>query len=333
MHISRLSKVSMGAAAIALCAVPVMAENARDMRFIVGMKSSPATSILKQRGFEFKDDKDQGATRHTYWWSDENDNCLHVRSMSGVIIGVEDASKGDCNEGGGGNTAAIVGAAAGAALIAAILAGKKKDKDHTDKYSTQDERDFYDSGFYDGSHGNAFHNPRGSSAYVDGYAEGSKHRETHESKVRIDDLTNARAAGGMTQMENRGFTQVDNFTSGNTRYSIQWRPQSEQCVQITIADGRFRDLRDIGQHPKCRGGGYQSASSGPVMFSDVVGRSGSRARDMLGDRGFKRVDRIESGDTIYSVMWREASRQCLQLMVNHGRATDIRDIQTHPNCR
>lgn len=333
MRGSRLSVGSLGVAALALCSVPVMAENARDMRFIVGLKSSPATQILKQRGFEFKADKDQANTRHTYWWSKENDNCLHVRSMSGVVVGVDDASDRDCKEGGGGSTAAVVGVAAGAALIAAILAGKKKDKDHNEKYSTQDERDFYDSGFYDGSHGNAFHNPRGSAAYVDGFAEGSRHRETHESKVGFSDLTNARAAGGMTQMENRGFTQVDNFVSGTTRYSIQWRPQSSQCVQITIADGRFKDLRDIGQHPKCAGGGYQSASSGPAMFSDVVGYSGSRARDMLGDRGFKRVDRFGDDNTRYSIMWRAQSRQCLQLMVVDGRAADIRDIQTHPNCR
>lgn len=333
MRVSGFSAATMGVAAFALCSVPVLAENARDMRFIVGLKSNPATQVLKQRGFEFKAEKDQANTRHTYWWSDQNDNCLHVRSMSGVVVGVEDASDGDCKEGGGGKTAAVVGAVAGAALIAALLAGKKKDKDHTDKYSTQDELDFYDSGFYDGSHGNAFHNPRGSSAYADGYAEGSKHRETHEAKIGFADLRNARAAGGMTQMENRGFTQVDNFTSGNTRYSIQWRPQSQQCVQITIADGRFRDLRDIGQHPNCRGGGLQGAGSSPAMFNDVVGYSGSRARDILGDRGFERVDRFGDDNTRYSIMWRSQSRQCLQLMVVNGRAADIRDIQTHPNCR
>jgi hypothetical protein len=43
---------------------------------------------------------------------------------------------------------------------------------------------------------------------------------------------------------------VDNFTSGNTRYSIQWRAESRQCVQATIADGRIYDIRDIGSHPR-----------------------------------------------------------------------------------
>ena len=56
----------------------------------------------------------------------------------------------------------------------------------------------------------------------------------------------------MSELEQRGFRQVDNFTSGDTRYSIQWREATRQCVQVTIADGRLYDLRDIGQHPKCR---------------------------------------------------------------------------------
>ncbi len=56
----------------------------------------------------------------------------------------------------------------------------------------------------------------------------------------------------MSELERRGFRQVDNFTSGDTRYSIQWRPQSQQCVQVAIADGRVYDVSDIGQHPRCR---------------------------------------------------------------------------------
>ena len=56
----------------------------------------------------------------------------------------------------------------------------------------------------------------------------------------------------MSEMERRGFRQVDNFTSGNTRYSIQWRSSSNQCVQMTIADGHIYDIRDIGQNPNCR---------------------------------------------------------------------------------
>jgi hypothetical protein len=56
----------------------------------------------------------------------------------------------------------------------------------------------------------------------------------------------------MDELARRGFSQVDNFVSGNTRYSIQWRAASKQCVQVTIADGHFYDLSDIGQHPKCR---------------------------------------------------------------------------------
>lgn len=251
MRISRLSAGSMCLAVVVLSSTPLLAEKAHEMRFLIGMKSSPATQILRDRGFESKDSKTEARVRHTYWWDDKGDDCLHVRSRYGVVIGVDDASKGDCKHG-GGKTATVVGAVAGAAIIAALLAKKKKDKDHVEKYTTQEERDLYDSGFYDGAQSNAYHNPRNSSAYSDGYAEGAKQSESTPSFAKFSDLNGARAAGGMEELERRGFTQVDNFTSGNTRYSIQWREPSRQCVQVTIADGHFADVRDIRTHPKCR---------------------------------------------------------------------------------
>ena len=77
-------------------------------------------------------------------------------------------------------------------------------------------------------------------------------RGGYHATAQFSDLQGARAAGGMDTLERRGFRQVDNFTSGNTRYSIQWNRDTRQCVQVTIADGHFYDLRDIGRHPQCR---------------------------------------------------------------------------------
>lgn len=54
-------------------------------------------------------------------------------------------------------------------------------------------------------------------------------------------------------LRKRGFTRVSRFGDDNTRYSILWRSESRQCVQLTIADGRVYDVRDIGNHPDCRG--------------------------------------------------------------------------------
>lgn len=47
------------------------------------------------------------------------------------------------------------------------------------------------------------------------------------------------AAGGMSALERR--------------YSSHLRRRSRRCVQLAIAEGRFHDIRDIGQHPESRG--------------------------------------------------------------------------------
>ena len=173
---------------------------------------------------------------------------------------VADGKDRDCGHS-GGNTGAILGVAAGAAILGALLSHKShhhKDREHeSDDHAREFER-----GYRDGLHNASYHNYNRDDSYARGYEAGVDERQAnlrhHKGRggyvqtAQFNDLRNARAAGGMTQLERRGFRQVDNFTSGNTRYSIQWRPQSRQCVQVTIADGRFYDLRDIGQHPKCR---------------------------------------------------------------------------------
>ena len=53
-------------------------------------------------------------------------------------------------------------------------------------------------------------------------------------------------------MAARGFSDVDSFSSGNTQYGIFYRRASRLCVQLTMANGRVLDARDIRTHPKCR---------------------------------------------------------------------------------
>ena len=74
----------------------------------------------------------------------------------------------------------------------------------------------------------------------------------YDRPAQFTDLIGARAAGAMSTLGSRGFRQVDNFTSGNARYSIQWRASSRQCLQAIIADGRIENITDIQTHPKCR---------------------------------------------------------------------------------
>ena len=257
-----LSKSALCCAAVAFTATPVLAEKADQLLFLNGQSAMDAERQLDSRGFRHESSHDSYSNGYTYsyWWHDRNKNCVRIEAYDRQVMTVADVKDRDCGHS-GGNTGAILGVAAGAAILGALLSHKShhhKDREHeSDDHAREFER-----GYRDGLHNASYHNYNRDDSYARGYEAGVDERQAnlrhHKGRggyvqtAQFNDLRNARAAGGMTQLERRGFRQVDNFTSGNTRYSIQWRAQSRQCVQVTIADGRFYDLRDIGQHPKCR---------------------------------------------------------------------------------
>jgi hypothetical protein len=174
---------------------------------------------------------------------------------------INDTAASDCGHGKASAGTAIA-AVAGAALLGALLSHKSHHHEDDKHLADQQAEQQYERGYKDGLYNAPYHNYAKADAYSSGYQAGVSERSANLSyhsgrggyaqMARYDDLRDARAAGGMDEMERRGFRQVDNFTTGNTRYSIQYKPDTRQCVQVTIADGHFYDLRDIGRHPKCR---------------------------------------------------------------------------------
>ena len=71
-------------------------------------------------------------------------------------------------------------------------------------------------------------------------------------RVDVSDLVGARASSGESQLQSRGFRNVDGFKTGTTSYTIWWRGRSSQCVQVATADGRYDSVMEIESHPKCR---------------------------------------------------------------------------------
>jgi hypothetical protein len=171
---------------------------------------------------------------------------------------INDAKDSDCGHSGG--DAAVAGIVAGAVLLGALLSHKSHHTDGKD-YNAQQTAEF-DRGYKDGLYNASYHNYSRSDAYAHGYQAGVDERHANLSHhhqrggyaevAAYKDLQGARAASAMDELHHRGFRQVDNFTSGNTRYSIQWRAASRQCLQATIADGHIYDIRDIQTHPNCR---------------------------------------------------------------------------------
>ena len=227
----------------AIITTPVLAEKANQLVDINGSRGRDAEYQLQQRGFaHVSTHKSNGGFVNSYWWDEGDDNCVVVEVYDGRVMTINDASDQDCGHH-KGSAGAAVGAIAGAAILGALLSHKSHHHD-------------------DGKHNAAYHNYERSDAYSNGYTAGVAERNAnlrhhynrggYAQVAHYNDLQGARAAGGMDEMSRRGFRQVDNFTSGDTRYSIQYKADTRQCVQVTIADGHFYDLRDIGQHPKCR---------------------------------------------------------------------------------
>ena len=260
---SNIAKFAATCAAVSLAASPALAEKASQLVDINGSMGRDAESALQARGFaHISTHKNDMGYVYSYWWDSADDDCVQVEVYNGRVETITDASDQDCGHHKGSDAAAAVGVVAGAALLGALLSHKSHHHDDNQHNADKEAEAQYERGYTDGLHNAAYHNYARSDAYSSGYSAGVDERNAnlrhHQGRggyvqtAQISDLKDARAAGGMTELESRGFRQVDNFTSGNTRYSIQWQPQTRQCVQVTIADGRFYDLRDIGQHPKCR---------------------------------------------------------------------------------
>ena len=262
--IKTASRIALTAGVTALAAAPVLAEKASQLTYLNGRSAQDVERTLIDRGFSHvSSHRSSSGYVNSYWWQDDGDNCIVVETYerSQQVMTINDAEKRDCGHSGRISTGGAVAIGLGAALLGALVAGGKShhtgDKDYDDN-----ERTEFDRGYNDGLHGATYHNYSRSDAYSHGYQQGTDEREanlrSHSRRggyaeyAQFADLQGARAAGGMSELERRGFTQVDNFTSGNTRYSIQWKRDTRQCVQVTIADGHFYDLRDIGQHPNCR---------------------------------------------------------------------------------
>ncbi|WP_271079294.1 hypothetical protein [Aurantiacibacter sp. MUD61] len=252
-------------AATSMMAMPIaaQAEDAAQLVDINGMFAADAETELRNRGFGFvSHNRNSQGYNYSYWWDEEDDDCVQVEEYRGRIQSITDASDQDCGHHMNADATAALGVAAGAAVLGAIFGHSSNHHDdnrHSDDHAY--ERD-YERGYNDGLHNASYHNRDRSEGYSAGYSAGVDQRNTnlrHHSRrggyhqaAQISDLQGSRAAGAMDTMESRGFRQVDNFTSGNTRYSIQYNRNTRQCVQMTIADGHIYDIRDIGQNPNCR---------------------------------------------------------------------------------
>jgi hypothetical protein len=215
-----------------------------------------------------------------------------VATRDGRYAAITDVTPADCNQkSGGSNTGAAVGAVAAGALIAALIASSShKSGNHDDgqHYSDSQKEADYERGYRDGLHHNQYHASGDRDSYSSGYQNGvdQRERELAENRYGDDnrnnynnnnnynsgaydsgyrnsggssaqpaeyqDLVGAKAAGAQSDLESRGFRNVDGFESGNDKGTIWWNSRTRQCLQMITANGRADSIMDIQTNPNCR---------------------------------------------------------------------------------
>lgn len=83
-------------------------------------------------------------------------------------------------------------------------------------------------------------------------------------------------------------------------------------------------------------GATGSHGMGAGMKGSIAGiqhMDGVAAFDELVARGFRNVDSFSSGNTLYGIYYYAPTKLCVQTTSAGGEIVDIRDIQTHPNCK
>lgn len=263
------SRIALVTAASTMAIAPTLAtaRSAGDLQDLIGTRGSSGESALESRGWVLTDGHQGGGAAYTYWWNASRKDCVMVTTRDGNYAAISDVTPADCNQRGGkgGDAAVAVGAVAAIAAIAALASHKSGHHDNGQHYSDERQEAAYERGYNDGLYNEPYHNYDRSDSYSSGYQNGVEQRRDKTSyrdtnrwgagyapSINLDDLEGARAAGAETDLESRGFRNVDSFQSGNGRGAVWWNGRTRQCMQVIVADGRVDSVTDIHTHPRCR---------------------------------------------------------------------------------
>jgi len=260
----KVRQVLFTASAIVALAIVSLGQ-ASKLNDLVGARAGQAEGDLERRGYVFTHREDGGDSIYSYWWNQKDRKCVCIRTEDGRYASITDSEPFDCNQKDGDNlsTGAKVGIAAGAAAIIGAIALAHRSHHHDDgkHYDDANKEAEYERGYRDGLYNSTYHNYSNTREYSTGYSAGVEQRKNntrhstgrggYRPHVNVSDLVGARGSSGESELESRGFRNVDGFKSGTTSYTIWWNGRTSQCLQVATADGRYDSIVEI-QHPKCR---------------------------------------------------------------------------------
>jgi len=144
----------------------------------------------------------------------------------------------------------------------------------------------------------------------------------------VSDLVGARAAGGETQLEQRGYKFVKVTEGTDRKWANWWNGKSKVCLSVVTMNGRYDSIVsvmpfDCGQNADSNGGGQVEFGKTPSDVSDLVGARGSSGESQLEQRGYKFVKVTEGTDRKWANWWNQSRRVCLTVATVNGRYDSI----------
>ncbi|WP_171982431.1 hypothetical protein [Sphingomonas sp. LM7] len=101
-----------------------------------------------------------------------------------------------------------------------------------------------------------------------------------QSAPDLADLVGARAAGGETQLEARGYQFVTTNTVRDTKWSFWWGDRQRQCISVATSNGRYGAIQQVPE-ANCN----QQPARPPRPDRPVADRPRPDQDDGYGDRG------------------------------------------------
>jgi hypothetical protein len=253
----------------------VSADVPGDVRDLVGKKARNADPRLQQRGYvHINSQKTGGHNSYGMWWQPSSRTCLNVGYEHGRVESIRTAPPVDCNQhdyyssSGDDDDSSGAALAIGAVALLGVLAMSHDSEHHEDQahYDDRYNEEEFERGHRDGLYNHSFSNYNNTDAYGQGYRSGADQREHNSSyryqtnhydngyrqKVDFSDLQGARASSADSELQNRGFVNVDGAKSDSASYTYWYNGYTGQCLQMMTVNGRAEDIRDIGHHPQCR---------------------------------------------------------------------------------
>ena len=140
----------------------------------------------------------------------------------------------------------------------------------------------------------------------------------------VKDLVGARAAGGQTQLENRGYTFVKTTEGDDRKWSNWWHAGKKVCLTVATVDGRYNSITS-GPAFDCNQGTDSSSGNTktPADVADLVGARAAGGETQLENRGYSFVKTTEGGDRKWSNWWHAAKKVCLTVAIVNGKYDSI----------